>query len=58
MTTIRLRKNGPCVIETDDVRIVDWEGREYPIDRRPVALCRCGFDGGPAACAQPAEPDA
>lgn len=65
MTTIRLRPHGPYVIEADDVRVVDWEGREYPIARRPVALCRCGasaqkpfcdgshqripFDGGPAA---------
>ncbi len=65
MTTIRLRPHGPYVIEGDDVRVVDWEGREYPIERRPVALCRCGasarkpfcdgshrnldFDGGPPA---------
>ncbi len=69
MTTIRLRQDGPYVIDADDVRVVDWEGREYPIDRRPVALCRCGassrkpfcdgshrrlgFDGGPAAPAGP-----
>ena len=42
MTTIRLRRNGPYVIDADDVRVVDWEGREYPVGRRPVALCRCG----------------
>ena len=40
--TIRLRKNGPYVIDSDDVRLVDWNGVEYPVDRRPVALCRCG----------------
>lgn len=40
--TIRLRKNGPYVIDSDDVRLVDWDGAEYPVDRRPVALCRCG----------------
>ena len=40
--TIRLRRNGPDVIDSDDVRVVDWNGREYPIDRRPIALCRCG----------------
>jgi CDGSH-type Zn-finger protein len=40
--TIRLRRNGPYVIESEDVRIVDWNGAEYPIERRPVALCRCG----------------
>ena len=42
MTTIRLRKNGPYVIEGDDVQVVDWDGREYIVERRPVALCRCG----------------
>ena len=42
MTTIRLRQNGPYVIESEDVRVVDWNGVEYSIERRPVALCRCG----------------
>jgi CDGSH-type Zn-finger protein len=41
-TTIRLRKNGPYVVEVEDVRIIDWEGKEYVVKRRPVALCRCG----------------
>jgi CDGSH-type Zn-finger protein len=50
MVTIGLRKNGPCVIETDDVRIVDWEGVEYISDRRPVALCRCGASGRKPFC--------
>lgn len=42
MTTIRLRRNGPYVIEAEDVRVIDWNGREYPVTRRPIALCRCG----------------
>ena len=42
MITIRLRKNGPYVVEGDDVRIVDWNGQPYTIERRPAALCRCG----------------
>ena len=42
MVTIRLRKNGPYVIESDDVRVVDWNGTEYRFDRQPIALCRCG----------------
>jgi CDGSH-type Zn-finger protein len=40
--TIRLRKNGPYVIDNEDVRVIDWNGVEYAIDRRPIALCRCG----------------
>jgi CDGSH-type Zn-finger protein len=42
VTTIRLRQNGPYVIESEDVRVIDWHGDEYSIDRRPIALCRCG----------------
>jgi CDGSH-type Zn-finger protein len=42
MTTIRLRRNGPYVIDSEDVSVVDWNGVAYPIQRRPVALCRCG----------------
>jgi CDGSH-type Zn-finger protein len=42
MTTIRLRRNGPYVIDSDEVTVVDWNGVEYRIERRPVALCRCG----------------
>ena len=42
MTTIRVRKNGPYRVEGDDVKVVDWDGNEYPIERRPIALCRCG----------------
>ena len=41
-TTVRLRKNGPYVIDDEDVRVIDWNGAEYEIGRRPVALCRCG----------------
>lgn len=42
MVTIRLRKNGPYVVEGDDVRVVDWDGVEYRSERMPIALCRCG----------------
>jgi CDGSH-type Zn-finger protein len=42
MVTVRIRRNGPCVIEGDEVRVVDWNGVEYPVERLPIALCRCG----------------
>ena len=42
MPTIRLRRNGPYLLEGDDITVVDWNGVEYPVDRRPIALCRCG----------------
>ena len=42
VVTIRLRRNGPYVIESGEVRVIDWNGAEYAIDRQPIALCRCG----------------
>jgi CDGSH-type Zn-finger protein len=42
MVTIRIRRNGPYVVEGEDVRVIDWNGAEYAIERRPIALCRCG----------------
>lgn len=50
MTTIRLRQNGPLVIEGDDVTVVDWNGAPYEITRRPVALCRCGASARKPFC--------
>jgi CDGSH-type Zn-finger protein len=42
MGSIKLRQNGPILVEGDDVTVVDWNGNAYPIERRPIALCRCG----------------
>ena len=42
MTTIKLRQNGPYLVEGDDITVVDWKGAAYPVERRPIALCRCG----------------
>ena len=42
MLIVRTRRNGPYVIDADEVKIVDWNGVEYAAARRPVALCRCG----------------
>ena len=43
MGTIKIRQNGPYLVEmAEDVKVVDWNGNEYEIARRPIALCRCG----------------
>ena len=42
MTVLRLRRNGPLVVEGDDVTVVDWNGNPYTPAKRPFALCRCG----------------
>ena len=42
MTTIKLRQNGPYLVEGDDVTLLYWNGQPYEIAKRPFALCRCG----------------
>jgi CDGSH-type Zn-finger protein len=42
VTSIKVRQNGPYLVEGEDVKLVDWNGQEYQITRRPFALCRCG----------------
>jgi CDGSH-type Zn-finger protein len=42
MAKITVRESGPYLVEGDDVTVVDWNGAAYHVERRPVALCRCG----------------
>ena len=42
MARITVRKNGSLLVEGDDVTVVDWNGKEYPLAKRPFSLCRCG----------------
>jgi CDGSH-type Zn-finger protein len=42
MATIKVRQNGPYLVEGEDVTVVDWNGNAYEIPKRPFALCRCG----------------
>ena len=42
MATIRVRQNGSLLVEGDEVTLVDWNGNQYPIPKRPFSLCRCG----------------
>jgi CDGSH-type Zn-finger protein len=41
-TTIRVRQNGPYLVESEDAVVVDWNGNQYQLAKRPFALCRCG----------------
>ena len=50
MTTITVRQNGPYRVDGDDVKLVDWNGNEYQIARRPFALCRCGASANRPFC--------
>jgi CDGSH-type Zn-finger protein len=42
MATINVRPNGSLLVEGDDVTLVDWNGNEYALPKRPFSLCRCG----------------
>lgn len=42
MAKITVKQNGPYLVEGDDVQVVDWNGKPYPVQQRPFALCRCG----------------
>jgi CDGSH-type Zn-finger protein len=50
MTTITVRQSGPYKVEGDDVKVVDWNGNEYQIAKRPFALCRCGASTSKPFC--------
>ena len=50
MATIKIRQNGPYLVEGDDVTLVDWNGAAYAIPKRPFALCRCGASTNKPFC--------
>ena len=50
MVTVRLRRNGPLLVEGDDVCVVDWDGVEQRPTRVPVAFCRCGGSASKPFC--------
>jgi hypothetical protein len=39
MVTIKVRENGPYRVDGDEteVRLIDWNGNEYAIAKRPFA---------------------
>jgi CDGSH-type Zn-finger protein len=43
MAFIKVRQNGPYLVDVpEDITLIDWNGNQYQIGRRPFALCRCG----------------
>ena len=42
MVTIKVRQNGSLLVEGEDVKLIDWNGVEYYVPKKPFALCRCG----------------
>lgn len=50
MATIKVRRNGPYLVEGDDVTLLDWNGNAYQIAKRPFVLCRCGRSSSKPFC--------
>lgn len=50
MATVKVRQNGPYLVEGDDVTVVDVNGNAYEISKRPFALCRCGGSASKPFC--------
>jgi CDGSH-type Zn-finger protein len=50
MARIKVRQNGPYLVEGDDVTVVDWNGQEYAVPSRPFVLCRCGHSAHKPLC--------
>ncbi len=46
---ITLQKDGPYLVEKG-IDVVDWNGRPYPIQQWPAALCRCGASKSKPFC--------
>ncbi|MFQ5759554.1 MAG: CDGSH iron-sulfur domain-containing protein [Acidiferrobacterales bacterium] len=42
MVKITVKRNGPYVVQGDNVEVIDWNGNAYQVPNRPFALCRCG----------------
>jgi CDGSH-type Zn-finger protein len=48
---ITVRKNGPLLLEGEDLQIVDPTGQAYGLaGRTAVALCRCGQSNNKPFC--------
>lgn len=50
MATITVRRNGPYLVEGDDVTLANAAGEEIAVERRPFALCRCGASENKPFC--------
>ena len=50
MVTIRVRQNGPLVINDTGVEIVAPDGTVVVAEKKPIALCRCGYSQAKPFC--------
>ncbi len=50
MVKIRVNKNGPILIEGDGVFVMVKDGQEEKLERKGIALCRCGASENKPFC--------
>lgn len=50
MATIKVRQNGSLLVDGEEVTLIDWNGNEYKLEKRPFALCRCGHSAKKPFC--------
>lgn len=50
MAKITVRRNGPYLVEGDDVVLAAAGGEGIATERRPFALCRCGASENKPFC--------
>ena len=50
MVKIRVNKNGPILIEGDGVFVMLKDGQEEKLERKGIALCRCGASENKPFC--------
>jgi CDGSH-type Zn-finger protein len=50
MVTIKSLENGPYVVEAEGSYVVVKDGKEEVIDRKSIALCRCGASENKPFC--------
>ena len=52
MVTIKVRQNGSLLVEGEDVRLIDWNGNEYVLAKKPFCDSShklCNFQADEAA---------
>ncbi len=50
MVKIRINKNGPILVEADGTFVMIKDGQEEKLERKGIALCRCGASENKPFC--------
>ena len=50
MTKIKVRDNGPYLIEGAEISFTDSAGEKIPVEGESFALCRCGASANKPFC--------